>query len=115
MNLDHSYKTTNILFTLPPFCPEEIQSDTHEVSLPQAAGTPHPLQVLFEEFGFASALCRPAPWFSAYEYSSTHPTDPNLSNNSIVIDSGFSFTHVLPFIDGSLAKHAVSSLSFLCL
>jgi actin-related protein len=31
MNLDHSYKTTNILFTIPPFCPEEIQSDTHEV------------------------------------------------------------------------------------
>jgi hypothetical protein len=77
-------------------------------------------QVLFEEFGFASALCRPAPWFSAYEYSSTssspsQSTDQaNFSNNSIVIDSGFSFTHILPFIDGSLAKHAVPVL-FVCI
>ena len=93
-------------------------------------------QVLFEDFGFDSVLCRPSPWFSAYEHfhrkgeTSSEVKQAAPSSNSkkqklvdfqatqssfcmgpsgscIVVDSGFSFTHILSFVDGKCVKHAV--------
>lgn len=88
--------------------------------------------MLFEEFGFQGALCRPAPWFSGYEYFYKPNSTSNqpllslntkehlpressiLAGNCIVVESGFSFTHLLPFIEGKCVKHAVMNDMFCC-
>eukprot|EP00602_Paraphysomonas_sp_CaronLab_P003191 CAMPEP_0185039266 /NCGR_PEP_ID=MMETSP1103-20130426/35961_1 /TAXON_ID=36769 /ORGANISM="Paraphysomonas bandaiensis, Strain Caron Lab Isolate" /LENGTH=426 /DNA_ID=CAMNT_0027578085 /DNA_START=17 /DNA_END=1294 /DNA_ORIENTATION=- len=119
-HMNSSTDSCGVIVTVPPFCPDELQADMNEV--------------LFEEFGFQSALCRPAPWFSAYEYYASHSSgssscssevwktesthtasneSPKISKLtssfpecSLVIDSGFSFSHCMPFVDGKCIKHA---------
>jgi actin-related protein 6 len=99
----------NLVLTVAPFCPDEIQQDTNEV--------------LFEEIGFASALCRSAPWFSSYHYSqSTTPSEEEEEGGpggapsqfkecNIVVDSGFSFSHSIPFVNGMVRPHAAKRVN----
>jgi actin-related protein len=88
-------------------------------------------EVVFEYFGFKEYVRRPAAWFSMYEFShnkewnkgpsGTSGTSGNSGksgnsgnsgnaglNSCTVVDSGFSFTHSLPFINQFCQKSAVS-------
>ena len=89
----------NLILTEAIFSPETIQNDTNEV--------------VFEYFGFNQYLRRPAPCFSAYEHHHSSPIQASALNSCLVIDSGFSFSHVVPFVDGICQKHAVSDLTCL--
>ena len=51
------------------------------------------LEVFLEEYGFSGLACITAPTCSAHHYSKTHSTAPC----SLVIDVGYSFTHIVPF------------------
>ena len=82
----------SIVMTEAPFNPIPWQNDTNEI--------------IYEYFGFKSQLRLPAAWFSNYEFQHTHP-EIEYPENATIIDSGFSFTHVLPFLDGKCIKHAV--------
>jgi len=102
----------NLVLTESPFNLESIRNDMNEV--------------VFEEFGFSSYLRRIPAWFSAYNFSRTSPEistsrfqfqpDSSLSNDSssscIVIDSGFSYSHVFPFICLKPQSHAVRTTVF---
>jgi len=92
-----------------------------------------PTAVIFEDFGFAQCLRRPAAWFSAYEFSATRGAGCSMapaaaaagagaSSSSIggngsntssctIIDSGFSFSHVLPFVNGKCIKKSVKRVN----
>eukprot|EP00605_Chrysophyceae_sp_TOSAG23-4_P002038 GSChrysophyteH1.ASY1.ANO1.2257.1 assembled CDS len=91
---------TNLILTEAPFVPESIQNDINEV--------------IFEDFGFDGCIRRPAASFSAYEFCSSSSsrgpaTSANVGNthSCTIIDSGFSFTHVLPFVNGKCCKRGV--------
>lgn len=110
VNLGVSPTECNLVLTVPPFCPEEIQQDTNEV--------------LFEEMAFSSVVCKPAAWFSSYHYShSTQDQDQQEGRQgtgtgtgddrvppvappcqfrecNVVVDVGFSFSHCIPFMQG---------------
>jgi len=96
-------------------------------------------EVIFEDFSFAQCLRRPAAWFSAYEYAATcgaggatttgdgTTTAAGASSSSsssssseggardysscIIVDSGFSFSHVLPFVRGKCIKKSVKRVN----
>jgi actin-related protein 6 len=75
-----------------PFTPEPLQNDMNEV--------------VFEEFGFQSCLRRPAAWFSANEFAASTTNGTTSGSSCTVVDSGFSFTYSMPFIDGKCRKSA---------
>ena len=70
---------TDLIFSEPPFNFSSIRDTLDEI--------------LFEEYGFRSVTRCTAGNLSAYRYSKEHPLSPSC----LVIDSGFSFTHVMPF------------------
>jgi actin-related protein 6 len=93
---------TSLVVTEPPLNPTSLQNDANEV--------------IYEYFGFKECLRRPTMWFSAYGCVNT-PTwkqmdkFPSCSQSCTVIDSGFSFTHVAPFINMKCQKHCVSFIN----
>lgn len=69
-----------------PFAPDSVQSELDEV--------------VFEELEFRASLNRPACWFSAYEHShETTTSNTAVRGCCLVIDSGFSSTFAMPFIN----------------
>ena len=101
-----------LVVTDAPFTPEPLQNDMNEV--------------IFEEFEFQQCLRRPSAWFSAYEFANDPPllsvTASSSSSSSsssratyptccTVVDSGFSCTHVMPFIHGTCQKPSVKRIS----
>ena len=118
--LNLNIKETSLLMTEPILNLYSLQCDTNEV--------------VFEYFGFKEYLRRPAPWFSMYEFIHRSHPKPHLphacnSNNDdghhdnsdgngygygngldscTIVDTGFSFTHCVPFINQTCRKNAVS-------
>lgn len=88
INPSNSYLTV----TEAPFTPEALQNDMNEV--------------VFEDFGFKGYVRRPAAWFSAYEFSSNPPPNISFPSSCLVVDSGFSFSHIMPFIQLKCVKPA---------
>ena len=104
--LNLNIKETSLIMTEPILNLHTLQCDTNEV--------------VFEYFGFKEYLRRPAPWFSMYEFMH-RPHSPGCNSNNdddgqevlmldscTIIDSGFSFTHCVPFINQACRKNAVS-------
>lgn len=94
----------------------QVEPKEHNLLVTEPPFTPNPLpeysaQVVFEEFGFASCCKRPAACLSAYKYShdrGDHRVEPDCVT---VVDSGFSFTHVVPFYKGrALQVRGASSI-----
>lgn len=96
-------------------------AQTHLV-LTEAPFTPSPLatfstQVVFEEFGFAACAKMPAASFSGYRYSLMEKQQQQQLGHQqgegtgvdavLVIDSGFSFTHVVPMYRGKAQRAGV--------
>lgn len=93
-----AFSDISLLLTAAPFLPDSVACDTTEI--------------VFEQFGFGSYLMRPAAWFSAYEYTQDPLTSSSSSGRSVlVIDSGFSSTHVMPFINLQTRVDCVCSSS----
>ena len=91
----------NLIMTDPPFNFDNIQNDMNEV--------------VFEEYEFPNYMRRTSSYFSAYEFSqSSNQLFPDILSNTklldccTIIDSGFSFTHVLPYIAMKPQNHAVN-------
>mmetsp|Transcript_24588 Transcript_24588/g.54639 ORF Transcript_24588/g.54639 Transcript_24588/m.54639 type:complete len:185 (+) Transcript_24588:51-605(+) len=87
---------SSLVLTEPPLNPVSLQNDANEV--------------VFEYFGFKEYVRRPAAWFSMYEFSHNEEWNKEGLNSCTVVDSGFSFTHSLPFINQLCQKPAVSCL-----
>lgn len=84
----------NLVLTESPFNFESIQNDINEV--------------VFEEYGFPNYMRRVPAWFSAYEFARNPPAGVQNADCCTVIDSGFSYSHIMPFIDLKCQKYAVS-------
>ena len=64
------------------------------------------LQLVFEEFGFQSCLKVPAAVLAQRAHCRDQPGIPaSRAACSLVVDAGFSFTHIVPVFDG----HAIPS------
>ncbi len=64
------------------------------------------VQLVFEEFGFQSCLKLPAANLALRAHGRDQPgIAANRAACGLVVDAGFSFTHVVPVFDG----HAISS------
>lgn len=85
---------TALVLTEPPVNPTTLQNDTNEV--------------MFEYFGFKEYTRRPSVWFSMNEFCYHKEWNSEGLNSCVVVDSGFSFTHAVPFVDRVCKKHAVS-------
>jgi actin-related protein 6 len=59
-------------------------------------------ELVFEDFGFASCCVRPAASLSAFAIGVEHR-----QACSVVVDCGYSATHVVPYCNGLAQKHAV--------
>ena len=94
---------TSLVLTEPLVNPPTLQNDYNEV--------------VFEYFGFQEYTRRPAATFSMYEFHHDSVRNQNNLNSCLIVDSGFSFTHTVPFVDGACQKHAVRlkySSNFVC-
>ncbi len=60
-------------------------------------------EIFFEEYRFKSLLCTPAPTLSAVNYSESHPD----SLCCIVVDTGYSFTHIVPYYRGKVVPKGI--------
>ena len=97
---DHDYSDTSIILTEAPFVPLPLQNDMNEI--------------IFEHYGFHEYLRRPAAWFSGYMFEQEVQRGERRANRAsccTVIDSGFSFTHIFPFVDGKCVKSAVKRVN----
>lgn len=84
---------TSAVFTEPPVNPPTLQNDANEV--------------MFEYFGFKEYSRRPSQWFSMYEFCHDQQWNAHQFNSCVIVDSGFSFTHAVPFVNQSCRTHAV--------
>ena len=90
-----SPRETSLVLTEPPLNPDTIQNETNEV--------------VFEYFQFKEYVRRPSIWFSAYEFNKDKNCSIDNDLNSLtVVDSGFSFTHSVPFVNALYQKNCVS-------
>lgn len=85
---------TSLVVTEPLLNPTTIQSDMNEI--------------VFEYFGFKEYVHRPSAWFSANSCMNYHQYDIENLPSCVIIDSGFSFTHIVPFVNGKCCRKAVS-------
>lgn len=60
-------------------------------------------EIFFEEYAFSSLTCTTAPTLANLHYTSTNPA----SLCTLVIDTGFSFTHIVPYYKGKVVPTAV--------
>lgn len=88
-----------------------INPNNHSLVVTEALCSPESLQndmneIVFEDFGFSSYIRRPSAWFSSYEFSCHPPVGSQCAVGCLVVDSGFSFTHAVPFISNKCLRHA---------
>ena len=70
------------------------------------------MQMVFEEFGFASFLAAPAQPLALRAWAAQRPDlAANPAGVSLVVDAGFSFTHAAPICDGRVLHPAVRRLN----
>lgn len=85
-------------------------SDT-SVVLTESVLNPIPWQnetneVIYEYYSFKSYVRKPSSWFSSYNYSQINPLSSKYPDCSLVIDSGFSFSHSIPYINAKCQKES---------
>lgn len=89
LNIQPSISSHQLVFTEPIFNFQSIQDTLNEI--------------VFEEYKFKSFLRAPAPTMSSLSYENTHKE----ALCTLVVDSGYSFTHIVPFYKGKLIAEAV--------
>ncbi len=81
----------------------------HNPSSPRAPWQPP--QLVFEELGFRSFYSAPAPVFSMHRTAALMPHHPAARTGAgVVVDAGFSFTHVVPFFKGQVRKQQTGNI-----
>lgn len=63
-------------------------------------------EIFFEDYKFSSILRLPASSYSSFLYQQAHPA----SLCCLVIDTGYSFTHIVPYYRGKIVEGAVKRI-----
>ena len=91
-------RRTALCLTRPLFNPQALDQTTFEV--------------VYEEYGFASLFCCTSAYMGLFnERKKRQPSEFSSSCAHLVIDSGFSYSHVVPFYDGKICTSAVKRLN----
>lgn len=90
---------SRLIITEPPLNPESIQNDMNEI--------------IFEYYGFQEYLRKPSVWFSAYSTMKNEEINERKLPFCTIVDSGFSFSHSVPFVDYRCVRSAVSFYLFM--
>ena len=70
------------------------------------------LQIVFEDFGFQSYLPMPSAELSMRAFAIQQPDIPaNTALCGLVIDCGFSATHIVPIFDGNVLLSGVKRIN----
>ena len=91
MNINPS--ETSLVLTEAPVNPVALQNDCNEV--------------IFEEYGFKNYSRRTGMWYSSYEFAANPPPGTTHANCCTIVDSGFSFTQIMPVLSGKCKLSAV--------
>lgn len=86
----------SLLLSETPMCPPSIQDTLDEM--------------VFEHFGFSSYCTRPAPVLAALAAQKQMSSQQNKCA-ALVLDVGFSATHVVPIYSGTAINHAIKRLN----
>jgi len=86
---------TDLLLTEPLFNPESLRKNMYEV--------------IFEEYGFKSLFTPSSQMLSLYDYQTNNPITDNPC--AIVVDSGYSFTHIVPFFDSTKMTYTIKRIN----
>ena len=87
--MDHKLSAIDLIFTEPYFNFNSIKEGLSEL--------------LFEEYGFKSIFRTNPADLSCYKNKTEFPEE----RCCLVVDSGYSFTHIVPYIDGKRVKDAI--------
>ena len=88
-----------------------LQSDTHSLVISEPLYNFHSIQdtmneIFFEEYKFSSLLRLPASSYSSFLYQQAHPS----SLCCLVVDTGYSFTHIVPYYRGKIVEKGVKRI-----
>ena len=88
-----------------------LQSETHSLVISEPIYNFRSIQdtmneIFFEEYKFCSLLRLPAPSYSSFLYQQAHPS----SLCCLVVDTGYSFTHIVPYYRGKIVENAVKRI-----
>ena len=88
-----------------------LQSETHSLVVSEPVYNFRSIQdtmneIFFEEYKFSSLLRLPAPSYSSFLYQQAHPS----SLCCLVVDTGYSFTHIVPYYRGKIVEKGVKRI-----
>lgn len=116
-SLSHSFISPSPQRTHAQVEPEETRLVVTEAPFTPTSLSTFSSQVIFEEFGFGACAKLPAAILSGYHYTSTQPQQQPQQqcallgggriNCTLVIDSGFSFTHVVPLYQNKAQREGI--------
>lgn len=89
----------------------DVQPDAHSLVVSEPIYNFHSIQdtmneIFFEEYKFTSLLRLPAPSYSSFLYQQAHPA----SLCCLVVDTGYSFTHIVPYYRGKIVEKGVKRI-----
>lgn len=89
----------DLILTEPLFNPESLRSSQNEF--------------IFEMFKFRSLLCCSAPYLSqrTHKISIDDGSEMKRVSCSVIVDCGYSFTHIVPFYDNMRVNYAVKRIN----
>lgn len=89
----------------------KLQCETHSLVVSEPVYNFRSIQdamneIFFEDYKFSSILRLPASSYSSFLYHQAHPA----SLCCLVIDTGYSFTHIVPYYRGKIVERAVKRI-----
>lgn len=90
----------------------KLQCETHSLVISEPVYNFRSIQdamneIFFEDYKFSSILCLPAPSYSSFLYQQAHPA----SLCCLVVDTGYSFTHIVPYYRGKIVEGGVKRIN----
>jgi len=67
-------------------------------------------EAMFEYYGFKSVFNCPSQMLTLVDYQANHP-EIKANPCAIVVDSGYSFTHIVPFFDNTKLNYAIKRIN----
>lgn len=95
------------------FAVEKITPTEHELLLTEPYFNPselqrHQIEVVYEEYGFQGLYSTSPSTLSMYNYQYIHPSD---NPCTLVIDTGHSFSHIVPYFRGNKINYATKRVN----
>ena len=92
------YSNSSLFLSEPANNPQALKKDTS--------------QIVFETYGFSEYCCSTSNQWNLLQYSSSNPqSNIGKSQSALIVDSGFSFSHILPIVDRKLLSESIKRIN----